>query len=274
MAIGLGPINDIGQQLMDELRSGRPSRVSLGVKDQAWAWSLGAPRTFANFCATAQAESMSFGIVKAGPSGTPVASVAEKAPKPAAITLTAGTVPLGKYAGLSTFTLEDVLSTAGLVSAITTTLLTGGLLAYERDVAAAIVAGKGSTVEGASWTEGVLKAVGEVVAHGGNPDLIAISAADFAAAISGATGLVFNGGDAIPTFLGLKVHMSPGLTAGTAVVLDSRAVLCVEHRESPVVIVDSMSQAATNELRVICDVVAGVGVLAPGSIVTVTKSGS
>jgi hypothetical protein len=274
MAVGLGPVNDLGQQLMDELRAGRPTRVSLGAPDLAWAWAAGAPRTFASFVATAQAESMNFGIVKAGPSGTPVAKVAEKGPKPSAITLTAGTVNLAKWSGLCTFSLEQELSTAGLVQAVTTTLVQGSLLAYENDLAAAIVAGKGSTVEGDTWTEGVLKAVGEVVAHGGNPNLIGISAADFAAAISGANGLVFNGGDAIPTFLGLAVHMSPGLDAGTAVVLDSQAVLAVEHRDSPVVIVDPYSKSDTNEIRVVADIVAGFAVVAPGSIVTVTKSGA
>jgi hypothetical protein len=274
MTVGLGPITELGDKLMTELRSGRPTRTTLGVQDQAFAWANGAPRTFASFVGTAQAESMAFGIVKAGPSGTPAAKVAASAPKPAAITLTAGTVNLAKYAGLCEFTLEQELSTAGLVSAVTTTLVQGALLAYENDLAAGIVAGKGSTVEGASWTEGVLKAVGEVVAHGGNPNLIGISAADFAAAISGAQGLVFNGGDAIPTFLGLAVHMSPGLTAGTAVVLDSQAVIAVEHTDSPIVVVDPYSKSDSNTIRVVADIVAGYAVIAPGSVVTVTKSGS
>jgi hypothetical protein len=272
MSVGLGPVNDLGQKLMDELRAGRPTRVSLGSPDGAWAWAAGAPRTFASFVATAQAESMSFGIVKAGPSGTPVAKVAEKGPKPSAITLTAGTVNLAKYAGLCTFSLEQELSTAGLVQAVTQTLLQGSLLAYENDLAAAIVAGKGSTVSGATWTEGVLKGVGEVVAHGGNPDLIGIAAEDFAAAIAGAQGLQFSGADAIPTFLGLKVHMSPGLEAGTAVVLDSQAVLAVEHRDSPVIVVDPYSKSDTNEIRIVADLVAGFAVVQPGSVVTVTKT--
>jgi hypothetical protein len=63
MSVGLGPINDLGEKLMAELRSGRPTRTTLGAQDQAFAWAAGAPRTFASFVGTAQAESMSFGIV-------------------------------------------------------------------------------------------------------------------------------------------------------------------------------------------------------------------
>jgi hypothetical protein len=80
------------------------------------------------------------------------------------------------------------------------------------------------------------------------------------------------GETAMPTFLGLAVHMSPGLTAGTAVVLDSQAVIAVEHTDSPVVVVDPYSKSDTNTIRVVSDVVAGFAVIAPGSVVSVTKS--
>ena len=268
----LGPVTALGPKLLQELNEGRPVRSTFGRQDTAFAWTVGAPRGFANFVSTAQSESTKFGVVVNGAGGNPAAKVAEKGTKPDVCSLTSTDVTLSKYAGLCSFTLENELTTAGLVQAVSFTIISKALVAYEKDLAAAIVAGKGSTVSGASWNEGILKAIGEIVANGGNPGVLAMAPADFAAALTTPSNLIFDGNSAIPSYLGLRLHISPGLTAGTAVVLDPAAVMAVEHVDSPIVIVDPYSSADTNEIRVVGDVVAGFVIVNPSAVVTVTKT--
>jgi hypothetical protein len=268
----LGPVVDIAPKLMTELSAGRPTRVSLGQPDTAFAWAAGAPRTFANFVSTVQAESMRFGVVIAGNGTTPAAKVAPKGQKPTVCDLQSKSIALSKWSGLCSFTLEDELSSAGLVQAVTYSIVAKALVAFEADLAAYIVAHKGSTVEGADWNEGILKAVGAIVAAGGNPSVLAMAAEDFAAALTAPSNLVFNGLDAIPAYLGLQLHISSGLTAGTAVVLDRSAVMVAEHTDSPSVVIDPFSAAGTNEIRIAASLVAGYEVVVPSGVVTVTKS--
>ena len=268
----LGPVTALGPKLLQELNEGRPVRSTFGRQDTAFAWTAGAPRTFANFVSTAQAESMKFGVVINGAGGNDAAKVAEKGAKPDVCSLTSTDVTLAKYAGLCSFTLENELTTAGLVQAVSYTIIAKALVAFEKDLAAGIIAGKGSTVDGAgSWATGVLKAIGAVVAHGGNPSVLAMAPEDFAEAITTPSNLMFSGTDVVPSFLGLRLHISAGLTAGTAVVLDPAAVMAVEHVDSPIVIVDPYSSADTNEIRVVGDLVAGFVVVNPAAVVTVTK---
>jgi len=268
----LGPVTQLGPKLMEELTSGRPFRSTFGAQDVAFAWTRGAPRTFANFVSTAQAESLKFGVVINGAGGADATAVAEKAAKPDVCSLTSSDVTLKKYAGKCSFTLENELTTAGLVQAVSYTIIAKSLVAFEKDLAAGIVAGKGATVDGkGSWATGILKAIGAIVGAGGNPAVLAMAPEDFAEALTGPSNLQFAGTDAIPSYLGLRLHISPGLTAGTAVVLDPGAVMAVEHVDSPVVIVDPYSSADTNEIRVVADVVAGFVVANPSAVVTVTK---
>jgi len=268
----LGPVTQLGPKLMEELNAGRPVRSTFGAQDVAFAWTKGAPRTFASFVSTAQAESMKFGVIINGAGGADATVVAEKGSKPNVCALTSTDVQLKKYAGQCGFTLENELTTAGLVQAVSYTIIAKALVAYEKDLAAGIVAGKGSTVNGGgSWAAGILKAVGEIVGAGGNPAVLAMAPEDFAAALTGPSNLQFAGTDAIPSYLGLRLHISPGLTAGTAVVLDPGAVMAIEHVDSPVVIVDPYSSADTNEVRIVADVVAGFVIANPSAVVTVTK---
>jgi len=266
-------LTELSERLAAELRAGRPSRASFGSKDVAFAWTAGVPRTFANFVSTAQAASMKFGVVVNGAGGADATKVAAKGTKPDVCSLTQTDITLGKYAGMCTYTLEDDLSTAGLTQAVAYSIVNKALVAYEKDLAAAIVAGKGATVSGKTWTEGILKAIGTIAASGGRASVLGIAAADFAAALDGTgANLYFDGASPIPAFLGLSVHISPGLTAGTAVVMDGSAVLAVEHEASPVVICDPYHMADTNQIRIVADLVAGYVIAQPEAIVTVTKT--
>ena len=267
-------LTDLAEHLATELRAGRPSRAVFGSKDVAFAWTSGVPRTFANFVSTAMAASIKFGVVVNGAGGNPATKVAAKGTKPDVCSLTQTDITLSKYAGMCTYTLEDELSTAGLTQAVAYSIVNKALVAYEKDLAAAIVAGKGQEVTGASsWTAGVLEAVGKIAAVGGRASVLAMAPADFAAALDGTgANLYFDGASPIPAFLGLQVHISPGLTAGTAVVLDGSAVLAVEHEASPVVIADPFHMADTNQIRIVADLVAGFVIAQPESIVTVTKA--
>ena len=263
-------IADLSSQLTSQLQSSGGARASLGSKAAAFAWSEGLPRGLWSFTRTAAVEGRSFSVLRVAPSGTPVAPVAEGAAKPSAVTLTSDVVPLEKHAGIASFTTEDAIYADQLVQAVTSTLINGSLVSLEASGVTVLGSDAGQSETGTSWTDAILAGVGAVIGTGGNPGLLVMSAADLASAVADVPSLQFSGEDPIMRFLGLQVHLSSGLAAGTAYVLDPAAVLVAESVNSPVAVVDSTTELATNGVRVAVEVMAATVVTSPGSVCAVT----
>lgn len=266
-------VNDLAQLLTQQLGAGQQPRATLGAKTVAFSWTSGLAPVVAGHVNGVLCQALSFDALIVGPSATPAKLVAEGAAKPSAVTLTPKTVPLAKYAGMASFSTEATLSSDMLAAAITATLVGQALLAFDADVVTTIDAGAGLTATGATWNEAILAGVAAVVASGGNPDLIVLSGADYAAAVGGmGIGWQFDPTEGVPILLGLEVVVSAAATAGTFYVLDRRAVTVAEHVSSPLVVVDPYSGLSTNQIRLVAELLAGSVVSAPGSVAKVTKT--
>jgi len=272
MAIN-GPLQDLAAALATEASAGRGSRQTIDTRDVAFGWaeSAGAP-IIAPHVQRMMVDGSSFGAVIVGPTGTP-AAVAEGASKPTLAALTDVDVPIKKYGGaLSGISTEKALFTQSLVPAVASVLVRQGLIGFDKDVVAALVADAAESGSGSTWSAAVLDGVAAVISQGFLPDLLILSGADFATAVESQTsgaGYQLDYVDSVPQILGLKVVISAGATAGEAFVLDSRAVTVAEG-PGPFVLADPYSGAGTNSLALYGEVFAGVVVNAPEGVAAVT----
>ena len=270
----------LAEKLTTDLRSGLASRASLsGSQAAAFAWTDGLPPSIANYVTTVSVPGMRFDTVVASPSATPAGKVAEGAPKPNSVAFTTTTTPLAKYAGYGTWSLEADLSAEALAAAIYQVITGQSLMALETDVLAAIADGATIAATGASWAEALLSAQAQVLANGGRPGVISVSAADYAALMlenAGAGGFaMFNDPAAGPLgqlLFGSAVHVSPTQIAGTAYVFDPTAVLIGENEASPIVIADPFSQSVNNKIQLVVDLIAAGVVVGPGAVASATPA--
>lgn len=269
-------ITQLAELVAADLNGGQgTSRQSLGGGSEAFGWVGGLPKTIADFVATTTAEGMSIPVTTVSPSGTPAAVVGEGAPKPSAVTIATATITLVKHAGLGEATLEQMLNARGLLNAVATVLGAGALLSFEADSIAVLDAGAGATVTGADWVSAVTTAQAAVLGNGGLPNVLVVSHADYGALvgdISGSAGYAIDptSGSAVGSLFGSLIHVSPKAAAGKAWVLDGESVLAVQHINSPVVVVDAVSQASTNKTRLVADLVAKTAILNPAHVVEIT----
>lgn len=268
-------VKNITEVLARDLSSGSPTRQSVGSKTAAFAWTTGLPLTLADFVSTAKAASLSVPITRVGPSGTPVAIVAEKAVKPTAVTITPATVTLVKHSGVGQFSLEQLLNSDGLAPAVAAVLGAGALLSFEGSAMATLSSDSGNTATGATWVAALLTAQAKVLSGGGRPGLVVLSAADYPAVVTelgGSAGFVTSPDSPVGAFFGSAIHVSPKAVTGTAYVLDAGAVLALEHESSPILVSDPFSLSGTNEIRLVGDLLAGVAVTSPALVVKTTKT--
>lgn len=266
---------NLSQKLAEQMESGglAAARASFGAKDAAFSWTTGLPRGLWTFVNTASVEGGSFQALLVAPSGTPVAPVSPGSAKPNAVTLTPTTVTLVKYAGYADFTAEQGVYSDVLPQAIGHTLVAQAMAALETACIGVITSGAGSTITGdTNWTTAVLKGISAVAGLGGTPDVLVIGPADFAKAVTQPTQLTFNGTDDIPTYLGLKLHLSPKAAAGVGFVLDSSSVTVAESVASPMAVLDSFSQAKNNKSTLVVDVMAAAVVTGPAGVVKLTPT--
>lgn len=277
MPITTSPLNDLAATLSDKLNAGTATRETFGDSKIAFGWNEGLPPIVARFVESAKTDGLSFTGVRVAPSGTPAGKVAERAIKPAAITLTNFTVTLSKYAGLVVFSLEQALSTTALLPALNASLIGQSLVAYDADCVAALAADNGLTATGTTWTAAVLNGIAEVAGAGQNPDLLVIAPADYASAVQDPAA-VFSAdlASGISALFGLRLAVVVGATAGTAYVMDSRAAVAVEHAASPLFTLDPYTKADTNEARLISEIVASFVVTQPAGVceISVTAGGA
>lgn len=269
--ITTNPLTDIAALLSDKLQGNQSARETFGDSKIAFGWAEGLPPIVARFVESAKSDGLTFTGVRVGPSATPAAKVAERATKPTAVTLTSFSVQLAKYAGLATFSLEEALSTTALLPALQATIVQQSLVAYDRDCVTVLAADAGLSAGGATWTETVLEGIAAVAGAGANPDLLVMSPADYAAAVQDPAAVFSSDLSAgINALFGLQLAVVVGANTGQAFVMDSRAAVAVEHVNSPLVTLDSMTLADSNQARLISDVVATFVVTQPGGIAELT----
>lgn len=263
--MGLSPaFKDLAAKISQDFNSGSATRANIGTAGVAFGWTSGLPRTIADFVPTVQISGMSMpvGSVTLSASTPPVA-VSAGSPKPSAVDVAVAPVSLAKYAGKGVCTLEGTLDAQGLIPAIASVLGAGCLLAFESAAMGVLGSANGGTASGASWTAALLGGQADVIAAGGSPGLIVVSAADYGAVIEdlGAqAGFAVDPTSAVGSWFGSAIHVSARLGTGSAYVLDPAAVLAIENENSPMITVDPFSLSANNQIQLVADVVAGLAV--------------
>jgi len=264
-------VNDLAASLAQRLTDRSGGRESVGDHAIAFDWTAGGPSVLARYVSSSTIDSLSFTAVRVGASATPAGKVLERAAKPQGTVLTTLDVQLAKYAGLSVFSTEQALSTIALMPALTNALFSQALVAYDVDSVAALAATHGPEVTGPTWSSAILAGVAAVISAGGQPSLLVMSGADYAAAIeSPGSGYVLSPLDAVPSLYGLAIAVCVGAPAGTAYVADASAITSVDHTVGPSVILDPYSSLATNEIRLAAEFFAATVVTNPGSVAEVT----
>lgn len=277
--MGLSPVfTDLSAKIAQDYAAGTATRANLGTAGQAFGWTAGLPRTIADFVPTVAIAGMSMpvGSVKLSAS-TPPAAVSPGSPKPSAVDVSVAPVSLAKYAGKGVCTLEGTLDAAGLIPAIASVLGAGCLLAFESAAMAVLAGAVGAgTSDAASWTGALLGGQADVIAAGGSPGLIVVSAADYGAVIEdlGAqAGFTLDPQSAVGSWFGSAIHVSARLGTGSAYVLDPSAVLAIENENSPMITVDPFSLSANNQIQLVADLVAGLAVANASLISKCTVTG-
>jgi hypothetical protein len=269
-------LTNFAAELATELAAGRPARISLGSKGEAFSWLNGMPTTLANYVNTGQVTGMTTDVVIVEPSATPAAKVAEGTEKPLAVKFTPKTVTLSKFAGYAEWTLEAQLSTNALANVVANVIAAQCLQALETDCVAALdTAGTaGDPVSGATLQAAVIAAQAQVLSNGGRPSIVVLGTDGYADLVSlGSTGFVVDPtAGPIGTWLGSVVHVSPSVAAGTAYVLDSNAMFIAENELSPIGIISPYNQARSNKVELVVDILAAPVVVAPALVVKATKT--
>ena len=241
-------ITSLAQVVAESLEKGATVRSSVGTKDAAFAWATGMPRTVADFVTTIMVEGEGFTALRVEPTGTPAAPYTTGT-KPTAVAVTSHDVPVVCYAGGVSYASRKQVTSDSIAQAIVAGLVNSCLTAFETDAITTILADATATTPTTSWAGSILAGIGDVAAAGGTAGVLALAPEDLAAAVD-TTSLLFEGSEAIPTVLGLRVHTSPALTPGTGLVLDPRAVMCGELAESPTVLASLTPLSNTVELAV------------------------
>ncbi len=271
---GAPAITDLAARLVADLTAGRVARQSIpGNRAVAFDWTTGLPMILARQVQAATTDGLAFTAVRVAPSGTPAKKVAEGGTKPSAVTITAAPQSLSKYAGLANFSTEQALGTDALVPALASVIATSCLIAYDADCAAALAADHGPEVGGADWPSAINAGVAAVAGNGGSPQVLAMSAEDYATAVqSPGVGYAVDPTQGVPTLWGLRIVISSAIASGTAYVLDPNGVLAVELDGSPVAIVDPYSGLETNAIRLAVEWFAAFVVTSPAVVAEVTMT--
>lgn len=266
---GAPAITDLAGRLAADLNAGNIARQSIpGNRATAFEWTTGLPMILGRQVQAATTDGLSFTAVRVAPSGTPAAKVPEGGQKPTAVTISTDQEALSKYAGLASFTTEQALGTDALVPALASVIATSCLMAYDADCAAVLAADAGVTVPGATdWPSAINGGIAAVAGNGGSPQVLVLSAADYATAVqSPGPGYAMDPTAGVPSLWGLRIVMSAATASGTGYVLDPNGVLAVELDSAPLAVVDPYSGLGTNAVRLAVEWFAGFAVTSPAVV--------
>ena len=270
--VDISSLKDLSELIASDLQKSTSTRQNLGGGGAAFGWwADGLPPTLANYVQTSMASGMSVPLTLVGESGTPAIPVAPGVDKPAAVTITEITEPLTKFAGYGSVQLENQLNAAGIYPAVVGVLSASTLKAFEAHAMGVLAAQAGESGNDDTWISAIYSGQGIVLANGGRPSVLVASAADYGAIMSevaASPGYSLDPESPTGAFAGSRIHFSSGLASGTAYVLDSSAVVCIQHDQSPVLSIDS--SGINNTTRVIADLVATTRVTSPPLVCEIT----
>lgn len=267
-------VRDIADLIAADLAEGRASRQQVGVKGTAFGWCGGLPVTLLSYVDVIQSTGLNVPVAHVAASGTPAKKVAAGTAKPQVITITTSDVALPKYAGYAELQLEQVVGYSNIMPAVQSVLGAQIMLALEADAMTALGTMKGTTAAGADWVAAITAGQAKVLAAGGVPGVVVISAADYAAAIGDVAkspGFAADPRSPIGSLLGSALHISPALASGKGYVLDPASVQGIELETGPLILADPYSGSTTNTIRVIADLFATVVACNGAHIVEITK---
>lgn len=261
---------DLGELIAEDLRTSTSTRRSLGGGGTAFGFLEGLPPSIADYVSTAESDGTNVPLTITSESGTPVSAVPEGTNKPLAVQISADTLALDTFAGYAEFTTQQALNADGIARACVSVLAAGALNAYELDAMAVLTADAGSSVTAGDWLAAIHAGQGGVLAAGGRPSVVVISAADYGVvmgALAGAAGYAADPESPIGAIAGSQIHVSSQLGTGVGFVLDKAAVLSVQHKDSPLLSVDS--SGIQNKTRLVADLVAGTAVTSAPHVVQI-----
>lgn len=268
-------VADLSRRLAESMSTGgRVPVVPSGAPIAAFGWAADGPSTIIGSVQSAGIEGGSISYFRVDRSGVP-ASVPEGGTKPTLASVTSGNEALVKYAGLASFPVERAIySSSAIVPIVADTLFSQVLLAADAAAWATLGTDAGITVPAAAtWSAAILAGIGAVVANGGNPDVLIMSATDYAAAVDApGAGYSMSPEGAKQSLFGLRILISAGggTASGTAYVADSRALLAVEDAGGPVAVLDTTSGLSTNEIRLAVELFAAFVITLPGSVAKIS----
>lgn len=268
-------VTNVAEALARSINAGQPAaRANLGGGGVAWGWTGGMLPTVADFATPAFADGMTFPVVRVTESGTPATIVAPGAPKPQAASVASGTESLSKFAAYGTANLEDLLNAANLGAAIASVLGRSSLKAFEVDAIGKLDAGAAAVpVTGTSWVDAAAAAQARLLGAGGTPSVLVVSALDYGAFITDVLGtgaFAVSPESPVGGVLGTAIHVSAGAAAGKAFMFDAAAVVCAQHESSPLIVADAMSEAKSNKLTIVTDLIAGTFVVDSALVIEIT----
>lgn len=246
---------DLAALLGQQLASGAGSaRASFAGKDQAFSYVGTRVNALAGVVQSGVSHNSNFTAVKIETADDVAAWTSGD--KPITSTVTAEPISMSIYPGVCVVKTREVLDTAGLGAAISNALYSQALAALDADIVTDLKAVADGVAKAATLAT-IAEAQAAILGRGFSPDVVAVSAALYGT-LASTSGIITAGMDptqAIQTILGSRVVVSPSLGAAEAIVLDSQAVMVVEHDSSPVALLDV--HARQNTVDVVIEVVGG-----------------
>jgi hypothetical protein len=244
------------------------ARISIGP-GVVWG-GLPVRGLFPSLVTQSDSGAISFYVTEVSETSTPATLVAKSAAKPVGAQVATVSKSIPKYAAMANLTLEDFQQAESSIAAVASTLFAQAAVAQDADAVAALNAAAPAAVPAASWVAAISGGQATVAAKGGAPNLLVVPAADWAALateIASTSGLVTPSGEVLAVILGSRVVISPGAPSGEAYVVDPTA--CTTVLRDAGVLVDALSGADTNTIRVVADLFASTFVTRPSGVAAI-----
>ncbi len=254
----------------DAARSGQPMRASA----KGLAYGLAGSSTLAALCSAVEIPTKTYNALIVTDTGTPVTTVNEGAAKPLAVSTTATSVDLAKHAGYASVSLETLTYYDEVRRVITDVLWRQAVRSLDGTIVTAMTAAATNVVNAnASPSVRIIAALAKLVDDAANPTAVALNPSDWAAVIgenSGGQYLNMTSGEQGPsgTFMGCALLPCSAVTAKTALVFDSSAVVVAHHEDAPMIFLGSMD--TNNKANLILDLLAAPLVVLPKGVAKVT----
>jgi len=268
-------VSSLASRIRAAIDSGHGGRLSVSDAGGAFAWQPAPGATLLGHLNPSTVTGRHATIVNARNAATVVGPVAEGGTKPTVVDFTSREIDLTKYAGLAKMSTESAQFVSNIEAAVSSVLVSQITRAIEKDAVTAITAEAGISITAAAdMTAGVLAGIAGVRENGGAPTVVALASADWLEVMTATGGngyLNWSSPEAGPggTWLGLIPIIVPGMTAGTALVIDGSAVSVLEPAGGPLCVIDVYSGLSVNSITIAVEEWATTQVTSPGGVATV-----